>query len=238
MQKYLVVLSVVTLAALMGSAQASSVHSKKIEDESQDLSISLSPNKLELETASEQAQRERADRPLGAMEAAISSWEPTNLQPPTRISNASSFGLAGPPSLNFNVIDPINRNFNLKGGLEFVSLQRSGTLDAAGISSREQQTAYVPAIRIGGEYTAVRYSNRLFKPYVSAAILPTAVITSRSAFDDGEADFGIAGELAVGTLIHVSNSMDVNVSVSEVVGKVNSSDLTGFGVNAGVRVPL
>ena len=53
-----------------------------------------------------------------------------------------------------------------------------------------------------------------------------------------ETDFGFCGEAEAGSLLHVSKYFDVNVGISETVGSVKSSDLSGFGVNAGVRVPL
>lgn len=236
MKKYLALLAVLSVT---GSAYASLINQGAIEDESQDLNVPLSSNKLDTELSVEQSQRERAERPIGSVEFGISTWEPSGLQPPSRInSNVSTFGLVGPPTMNLNGIEPLGHDFSMVLGLQFVALQRSGDLSAPGLSTTQEQTAYVPSVRLGAQYSPVKYSNKLFRPFAEAAILPTAVITSRSAFDDGEADFGVGGEVGLGTLIHVSSAFDVNVNLTELVGKVSSSTLNGFGVGAGVRVGL
>ena len=239
MKKYLALLAVLSVASLSSAYAATVINQGVIENETQDLSIPLTSNKLDTELSVEQSQRERAERPTGALEFGVSSWEPNGIQPPARInSNVSSFGLAGPPTLNLNGIQPVGRDFNLVGGLQFLALQRTGNLNASGLSSAETQTAYIPSLRLGAQYSPTRLSTKLLRPYVSAAILPTAVITGRSAFDDGETDFGVAGEAGIGTLIHVSQAFDIDVNASEMVGKVSASTLNGFGVGAGVRVGL
>jgi hypothetical protein len=240
MKQYLALLILLSLSvATTSGALASVVNEGAIENESQDLKIPLSSNKLDTELSVEQTQRERAERPTGAIEFGVSSWEPNNLQPPSRINNnVSSFGLAGPPALALSFIEPGWRDVSWVGGLQFLELSRSGTLDSAGFSDSETQTAYVPSLRLGLQYAPIKFSSKLFRPYVSAAILPTAVITGRSSFDDGEADFGVAGEAGAGALIHVSSLFDLNLNVTGVVGKVSSSSLNGLGVGAGVRVGL
>ena len=236
MKKYLALLAVLSISS---SAYASIINQGAIEDESQDLNVPLTSNKLDTELTVEQSQRERAERPQGALDFSVSSWQPSSLQPPTRISsNVSGWSLAGPPTLNLNGLDPVGQNFNMVLGLQFLALERSGNLNTAGLSTTQTQTAYIPSVRLGAQYAPVKFSTKLFRPYVSAAILPTAVITGRSAFDDGESDFGVAGEAAIGTLIHVSSLFDATLEVSEMVGKVSSSTLNGFGVGAGVRVGL
>lgn len=238
MKQYLALLAVLSVASI-GSARASIINQGAIEDESQDLSVPLSTNKLDTELSVEQTQRERAERPVGVLEFGVSSWQPSNLQPPARIeNNVSSFGLAGPPALNLNAIEPLGHDFSFVGGVQLLVLQRTGDLDAAGLSQSQEQSAYIPSIRLGAQYAPTRFSTKYFRPYLSAAFLPTAVITGRSAFDDGEADFGFAGEGGVGALIHVSQSVDIDLDVTEIVGKVSSSTLNGFGVGAGVRMGL
>lgn len=237
MKKYLALLAVLSVASTAHAASV--INQGVIEDETQNLQIPLTSNKLDTELSVEQSQRERAERPTGALEFGVSSWEPSGIQPPARINNnVSSFGLAGPPTLDLNGIQPVGRDINLIGGLQFLALQRSGNLNTAGLSSTETQTAYIPSLRLGAQYAPVRISTKLLRPYVEAAILPTAVITGRSAFDDGETDFGVAGEAGIGTLIHVFEAFDIDVSATEMVGKVSASTLNGFGIGAGVRVGL
>jgi hypothetical protein len=235
MKRHLALLAVLMVAT---GARASVIDSGKIEDDSQNLNVPLSSNRLDTEISVEQEQRERAERPTSSMELNLSSWEPSSLQPPTRISNAGSFGLAGPPTLQLNGITPLSRDLNLVTGLQFLAMDRSADLGVDGNDDSETQTAYVPSIRLGIQYAPVKFSSKLFRPYVSAAVLPTAVITGRTAFDDGETDFGVAGEAGAGTLVHVSSAFDLNVNITETIGRVTTSSLNGFGVGAGVRVGL
>lgn len=229
--------SLLGLALSVQLAVAASVDQKRIETEKQDVLIPLSTSKLEIETAADEAQRERANQPMGAFELGISSWQPEHLQPVSRISGASDFRLAGLPQMNFSMLEPLNRNLNVRAGAGLISLKRSGTLNV-GQTSQQDQTAYVPTLRLGAEFMPTRVATPRVRPYLSLTLLPEAVVTSRSAFDNGEAKFGIGGELASGALIRVMNNFDLNLGVSATLGKIEASSLNGIGLSAGVRVPL
>jgi hypothetical protein len=222
------------------SSGSNSISKDRIENDpsNDDITIPMNKSELDAEISTEQAQRERSEKPIGSIEVGVSSYEPNSLQLISRISSPSSFSLVGPPQINLNGITPLGRNFNLKFGTGFLAMDRTGQIGASGQTQTDQQTAYLISFRAGAEYAPLSMATTKFRPYATAALLPTLAMTSRSSFDDGQSEFGIPIELGVGTLIHVFQSLDFNLAITSILGKVQDSNMDGLGFNAGVRVPL
>jgi hypothetical protein len=235
--KYSIALLTATLLA-SGSAHATPIHSSEIENTYQDINIPMTRSQLDAEVSMEQAQRERSERPVGSLEAGVSSWQPSDLRVFSRLSDPSDFSLAGPPQINLNAVTPLGREFNLKLGAGFLALERTATLTAAGQSADQSQTIYITSARLGGEYAPRALATTYLRPYLTATVIPSLLVTGRTALNDGESLFGVPFEVGGGTLIHVLESLDLNLSVQEVLGKIKDSNMNGFGLSAGVRVPL
>jgi hypothetical protein len=223
---------------VLNAQAASSIQPTTIENESQDISIPMTQSNLDEEISVEQAQRERASQPTGAIEIGLSSYEPNGLQTVSRIADSSAFGLVGPPQINLNGVTPFGRNWNMKFGVGFLAMDRTGDLGAAGQTESDQQTAYLISGRVGGEYIPASLATTHFRPYLTGALLPSLVMTSRSAFDDGSSAFGVPIEVGAGTLVHILTSLDLNIAVTGTFGKIQDSNMNGLGLNAGVRFPL
>lgn len=217
---------------------ASSIQPSTIENESEDVTIPMSQSTLDEEISVEQAQRERAERPTGALDLGASSYQPNSLNLISHITASNGFSLVGPPQINLNGITPLNRDFNLKFGTGILVLGRSGTVGAADQAAMDTQTAYLISGRAGAEYMPLSLASVKFSPYATAALLPTLVMTSRSSFDDGQSAFGVPVELGAGTLVHLVQSLDLNLAVIGTLGKVQDSNMDGLGLNAGLRVHL
>jgi hypothetical protein len=241
--QYLKAITALSLAvALFGvkaqAASSSSIQPEKIEDEYTDVTIPMAAGELDTEISTEQAQRERSEQPTSSIDLGVSSYQPNSLNLISRISNPGGFSLVGPPQINLNGLTPMGRDFSLKFGTGFLVLNRSGAVGASDQDIVDSQTAYIISGRAGAEYSPYSFSSSKFHPYATAAIVPTIVMTSRSSFDDGQSAFGVPVELGAGTLVHVLQSWDLDLSIVGTLGKVQDSNMDGLGLNAGVRVHL
>jgi hypothetical protein len=119
-----------------------------------------------------------------------------------------------------------------------MTLGRSGDIVIGQQAYSSSETAYLASLGLGMEYQPKRWSTQTFSPLASVSLLPTFVMTSESDFDEGTSQFGVPVQFQLGTLVHLLSSADLNVGVNAVVGKANDSNLSGVGVNAGVRFAL
>ena len=220
------------------SSSSAEEYLKNEDNQMQDLSVPLANNKLQVEIAAEQAQRERAHAPFNAVDLSISSWQPKDIQMSSRIQNATGFTDAGVPTIQLSTLHPLTNWASLKLSLGLASLHRYGTLDAAGQSTKQEQMAYLPYLGLGAEFTHPALSTRLLKPYFSASLQPSLVITTRSAFDDGQSALGFPFGVGAGVLVHAFKTADINIGATETLGSVKNSDVSGLGLNAGVRLAL
>jgi hypothetical protein len=228
----------VALCGIKSQAASSSIQPEKIEDEYTDVTIPMAAGELDTEITTEQAQRERSEKPTGSIDLGVSSYQPNSLNLTSRISSPSAFSLVGPPQININGLTPLSRDLNLKFGTSFLALNRSGDVGAADQAITDTQTAYILSARAGMEYSPSVLASKRIHPYATAAILPTIVMTSSSSFDDGQSAFGVPVELGAGTLVQIIQSWDLDLSVIGTLGKVQDSNMDGLGLNAGVRVHL
>jgi len=236
----------VLMAAMMAGgnvANAASnfpVHQDILEDQTvQDVAVPLTQNKIQVEIKNEQIQRNRALQPKRSLEAGVSSWLPRSVNSSSRLANPSDYETVNAPALALNAILPINPALNAKVGLGLLMLHRFGDLNAVGQDTDQEQLAYLASIRLGLEWAPLSLATRRFRPYIGGNLLPTMMLTNRSALDSaGTSDFGLPVELGAGSLVLISETLSVNLGVTEVLGKVADSNLTGFGMNAGLRVAL
>lgn len=173
-----------------------------------------------------------------AIEANYSTWQPNRVVVNSRIKNASAFKVQNPRTISVNEIHSLSTQFSLKIGAQFLALSRSGTTDSAGLTAAQEQNILVPSIRAGLEYQPNFLSTKRLQTYASAALLPSYIVSQRSVFDDGEANFGLPFEASIGELVHISSAIDLNVNLTETLGKVQDSDLQKLGLNLGVRILL
>jgi hypothetical protein len=92
------------------------------------------------------------------------------------------------------------------------------------------------SVRFGGELAP--WTIGIARPYVSAAILPTMILTSKSTFDDGINDTGFPWEVGGGTLLQLYKSIQLNLGAQQIFGTVRNSNLSGFGVSAAIRTTI
>jgi hypothetical protein len=236
-----VLLGFVFTMTLCLSAEATTVHQKDLETEQEDVTVPMGKTDIE-DSIQTRLQKEDADRSApNSLEMGVSSWAPKNLAISSSIANPNGFGTQV-PELDFSFITPIHlrssENFNWKFGLGLMSLTRNGDLNVGGQTVSDQQTAYLASLKLGAEYLPKQFANKNFSPFASLALVPTLVTTSRSDLDEGTSQFGVPVELQVGTLVHLVKAADLTVGFDGVLGKASSSNLSGVGVNAGVRVSL
>ena len=235
-----ILFSFLSLSILASSALATPIHKHDLETSSQDITVPLSPSAVEVETQNDEIQREKSERREGKLELGVSSWQPKSLNPATVVSNPSAFTQLSLPALEVNFLQPMGKIFNLKIGAGFASFSRTAVITGAGVVSQGEQAAYIPSARVGVEYEPVIgfISGSIYHPYLAASLLPSMVITNRSPLDNGKADLGLLGEAEAGVLVSITKSLQLNVEVSEVLGKIQNSDLSGFGFQTGLRMPL
>ena len=177
--------------------------------------------------------------------AGINTYAPTNLNLPSRFSNASAYSRNTIPGLYLNYSRPmIGRDFNLKVGASWIGMSRTATLVNTGYSTQQTQEVNFAAFRLGVEYAPEKFAGKIFAPYASASILPTFALATRSSFDDGSTYFGLPVEAALGTRIKCNaigiplDNADFDVAATAVGGTMKGSTMGGFGVSAGMRVGL
>jgi hypothetical protein len=222
-------------------AEATPVHQKDLETEQEDVTVPMGKTDIE-DSIQTRLQQEDTDRsPPNSIEMGVSSWAPKNLAISSSISNPNGFGTQV-PELDFAFITPIklrsSENFNWKFGFGLMSLTRGGDLNVGGQTFSDEQTAYLASLKLGAEYLPKQFANKNFSPFASLALVPTLVTTSRSDLDEGTSQFGVPVELQAGALVHLIKAADLTVGFDGVLGKASSSNLSGVGVNAGVRVSL
>jgi len=233
------IFTIISLILMISSSvMASPIHQKDLENNSLDLVVPLSPSKIEAEVQSEQIQRDRANQPKTTIEAGISTWIPSQLQTPSRLSNPSSYTSAGFPEINFNLLNPLSSSLNLKLGMGVLLTHRFADLNAIGQVQSEEETASIVSARLGVEYFFAKISTPVFRPYLSGAVLPTMIMTNRTALDAGNNYFGLPIELCVGSLVAITKTFGFNFGLTETLGSVNDSKISGLGANAMVRLPL
>jgi hypothetical protein len=205
----------------------------------QEVTIPMAKGELAAEVAADVAQRERANAPRTKVEIAASSWKPTRVTTGSRLSNTTDFSAKGIPAMDVSFISPVaGRTLHLQFGLGFLALERTGTLSSSGILVNETQNGYLTMVRLGLAYSPWLLLDDHLAPYVSALALPSMLITRASAFDDGVNDTGVPFELGLGATYRISKPLGLDVGVSQILGRVQDSDLKGFGVRAGLRIAI
>lgn len=185
-------------------------------------------------------------KPL-SVEAGFSSWVPGNFTLPSNVNATSSFGRGDLPSIYLNTTSPLQGLFpglRSRLGLNFVQLNRTGTVDPEGNGSSQTQTIDLFSARIGLEYTPSRYQSTTMTPYASVALLPSFAAASRSSFDTGTIYFGIPAEVGVGARVAMRklgiawSDADLDLGIVATEGVIDHSNIAGLGVNLGVRILL
>jgi hypothetical protein len=229
------------VSALCLRAEATPVNSKVLEQEQEDVNVPMSQTDIE---ASLQTRMDQAGKDPGSadsLEVGVSSWAPKNLAVTSSSANPSAFGTQV-PEMAFNFLAPMNLkksdNFSWKFGVGLMTLDRDDTVNVGGQNFQDQQTAYLVSLKLGTEYLPKQFASKTFSPYASLSLDPTFVTTSRSTLDDGSSQFGVPVEFQTGALVHLMKATDLNIGFDGVLGKASSSNLSGVGVNAGVRVSL
>jgi opacity protein-like surface antigen len=206
-------------------------------DDTQDITIPMASHELQAEVQAEQAQRERANAPKTQVQLGASSWKPGSLVLPSRFPT-TSFTTTDLPTLSISLFSPLSSIWTAEVGVSFMTMRREGTISSSGLNIRQEQNAYVNTVRLGGMYAPWSLWGDKVRPYASAAILPTMVVTRSSSFGEGVSEMGVPMELGAGALIKVSQPISVDLGISQTFGKVQDSDMSGFAVRAGVRVPI
>jgi len=204
----------------------------------QDISLPMASGELQVETAAEQDQRDRANAPKSKVEIGFSSWQPYKLNTFSRVSDLSDYETVGVPATNIGLYTPVSRTVDIELGLDFLVMRREGSVIASGINVRQDQTAYITSLRFGASYSPWSLLKEKLHPYFSAALLPTMVVTRRTAFDDGVNDLGLPMELGLGGVVQITKPIALNLGISEIFGKVQNSDLKGLAVSAAIRFPI
>ena len=220
----------------MVSARAEIARST-LEQDQQNLVVSLTPNVVAIQVQDEQKNRIEAMSSQTQMEVTMSSWAPQSLSLQTLVKNAGAFQSVLPQTA-VHFYTPIATDLSLKYGVQFSLFGRTARVIGAGLNVLESQYAYLPSGVAGVEYTPNVLSTHLVQPYLAATALPSLLFTNRSALHEGETNMGLLGEFDAGILLKLSNTWLINMSASQTVGKIQKSNLQGFGVKGGVRVSL
>ena len=175
----------------------------------------------------------------------VNTYSPGSLNLPSRFASANNFSRIGFPGLFVNYLRPIfGGDFNFKAGLNWLGLSRTATITSSGTTSTGEQDANLFSVRLGIEYSPEKLAGPIFSPYLGASILPSFVLSGRSACDDGSTYFGLPVEFALGTRVKLSGiglpfeNTDLDFSVNAVAGSVKGSSAGGIGAGIGLRVGL
>jgi hypothetical protein len=225
--------------ALAARKKAKPAPKKPDEATLQEVSIPMARGELQAEIDAEMDQRARANAPRTQLELGASTWKPARAVTGSCIANATEFDTKGIPAIDVSLFSPLaGRQLKLQFGVGFLAVQRTGSIESSGLSVPLDQNGYITTVRLGAAYSPRAFWGDRLTPYVSAAALPSMLVTRPSAFDDGVNDTGVPFELGAGTLIRVSHPVNLDLGVSQVLGTVQDSDFKGFAVRAGVRMPI
>jgi hypothetical protein len=208
------------------------------QDVVQDISLPMAKGELQEEVAAEQAQRERANAPKTKLEAGVSTWQPNAVNLPSRIRSTGAFHTSGLPTIEAGLFSPLSRQLHLEFGVGLLALKREATLQTSGLKVKQEQDAYITFLRLGVAYSPWSLLGDTVTPYVSGALRPALIVTRRSAFDDGVSQVGIPFEAGAGAVVRIVKPVSLDLGVSQVFGSVQDSDMKGFALHAGVRVPI
>lgn len=180
------------------------------------------------------------------VEVGLSSWVPSNFSLPSNIATTSSFGRGDLPLIYLRTTSQLSILPGLKSdlGVNFVQLDRTGIVDNSQNGAPTTQTVDMISIRIGVEYAPIGMGNSKVQPYATLALLPSYLAASRSAFTTGTGYFGVPAEAGLGGRIKMKklgipwNAADFTLGVSATDGVIDGSNMTGFALNAGVRIVL
>jgi hypothetical protein len=205
-----------------------------------EVTVPMAKGELEAEVAAGQAQRERANAPRSSVELAVSSWKPKRASTFSRIPGTSDFDTKGIPYLEADVFMPLfsRHDLHLEGGLGFLALHRTATITSTGLSLPQDENGYILSLRVGVVYSPYKFFDDRVTPYVDGALMPSMVATRESSFDGGQSDTGLPFELGLGALGAITKSFNLDVGITETLGKVEASDFNKFAVRAGLRMPL
>ncbi len=205
----------------------------------QELTLPMSKGQLEAEVDADVAQRERANAPRTMVELDVSSWKPNSVSTPSVIPNTTNFTTKGFPALDLDLFSPLmGHELALETGLGFLTLQRTGTLVSSGIYIPQSQTGYITMLRLGVTYSPWRFMEDKLVPYGEALLLPTLFLSKSTTFDGGDSQIGIPFSIGAGALYRFTKSFAVDLGLTEVLGSVQGSSYTGFGVHGGIRIRI
>ena len=180
---------------------------------------------------------------------AVSSWSPEELRLDSQLPDSSSFATHGLPSLSAALtLPPLLRGssgqLSLRTGLTYLGLRRSGTLRSATSTETLTQDANLFSAEAGLEARPALLQWRRAGMYLDAALLPSLLITRRSAFGDGRAIAGLPARFALGWTFDLAGSLSwstplwMDVGVAQLFGNESEGSLNGAGVHAGVRLAI
>ncbi len=157
------------------------------------------------------------------------------------VSNVAPSGAFN--SFSASVNTPMIRSFMFANGKLAASFG-AGMDSIKREQGARQQQIYMPSLRVGGEYSLGLPFLPWVTPYVSAAVLPTIVMSQRSSFRDQNSGYGFpleyGGGLAVGLNKVNKYITDAALNLGFIArsGKVEKEDVGGTGVLIGVRVGI
>lgn len=178
-----------------------------------------------------------------------STWLPANLKLPSYIP-ASSFDRVLFPETAILLVFPLTTEAHLgghwyaKAGLQYQSMSRSGSLDAGGITSPLSDTLYWLGVKAGTSWYPDSLQTRRLMPYAGASLIPSLLLTQRSAFSDGLSIPALPLQLEIGADLSILSSVAalgsplINIAITSTEGSVHDSNLHRFALAGGLRFPL
>jgi hypothetical protein len=175
-----------------------------------------------------------------------SSWAPSGFSLSSQLSNTTNFSRSGAPSFYVNYLRPMSNleGLFLKGGINWLSLSRTGKVGSNYAPTSEDQSLELFSLRIGAEYEPSILQIKGVQPYAGLALLPSLGVTGRTAFDDGSSYFGVPFEYSAGAQFELSsfgmgwNTAQLDLGLIGTAGTVDHSSVAGIGVKGGIRLAL
>lgn len=243
------ILFIVLLGLLIGSASFGAtrraVKVKKTVINEDSVKVSLPDAHLESSTA-------KVEEPVAywhpRLEVVVSSWSPRDLENASIIDGASPWQVSGMPYFSAGVlINPWDTGFAsqlaFKLGLGFASLTRQATLQYLSTSEIVNQGAYLIPVQAGVEYSPSVLTWKNVSGHLGVFVMPTMLLTQRSAMDDGTSSVGVPFQMTLGSQIDlkkwVSIPMQLTVDWVATYGGIRGGgNLFGTGIGAGIRTAL
>jgi hypothetical protein len=190
----------------------------------------------------------RADDSSSRLELLVSTWQPSSLDFESRARETGAFTQVFTPKLSVALIPTLATTpwgaLSGRVGAGFLAMEREGKITYASATTTESQSLYLVPGQVGLQFEPALLQWQGLSFHLSASAMPAVAVLAKSALGDSRTQTGLGYELSaggsydLGGLSRSYRGTELTANVSQVLGRIKSSELRGIGIQAGLRVGL